>query len=254
MKSLWRNLRDTGGYGKEEATKFIKAAEPLISKVISSYLGYQYVNDPLIREKAKTILMNALKNYDESKGSLTQFIWINLQRLQRVLGRQQTVLSMSEANMLLAKQLDSAEKELTEKLGRAPNIDELADYLKISPGRIRKIQALRSVGYASSYERGVEDSSSGGWLPAIKQEKSSLTDKFLKLVYDTLGSDKEKSLVELVYGLNGKEKVPTITEAARRVGISPASASRIVSKVENMLKELEESWNKVGDIKDVDII
>ncbi|MGB9592148.1 MAG: sigma-70 domain-containing protein, partial [Candidatus Kryptoniota bacterium] len=173
---------------RENGTKLMRVARPIIEQVVTSYLGIQNVTDPLLIGRAQIILLKAFENYDPTKGPITAFIWTNLQRLQRVYGRQQSVISVPEQIILDSRRLENAEKELEEKLGRKPSTDELADYTKLSVKRIEKIRRQASVGYESSFERGV-DKTTGGWLPEVDSGIDPETNrKLLQIMYESLGN------------------------------------------------------------------
>jgi DNA-directed RNA polymerase specialized sigma subunit len=235
---------------KESFSNFLKVAQPIINQVINSYFGPEYIRDPLLQGAAKTIIYQTLPHYDASKGSLTQFIWINLQRLQRYLGKFQTTIRTSEGNIMLAKQIQSAKQELEEQLGREPTIMELADYLKVSPKRIKLVTQMQNIGYTSSFERGISES--GGWLPE-KKTQTSLTDKFLNVIYETLDSEQDRAIMEYAYGLNFKPKLKVV-DIASKLKVSPALVSRTIGKIESKLRDLNEMWSKTGEVYDDDLL
>lgn len=230
---------------RENTTNLIKASEPVIEQVINSFFGPQYIQDALLKGKAKTVLYNAYKNYDPTKGPITAFVWTYLQRLQRIIGRQQSTLSVSERLIMDAKRLQLAEKELEEQLGRTPSTDELADYTKLSKRRIEKIRKQGQVGYTSSFEAGA-DPSSGGWLPGMERKlDEELANEFLKIVYDSLGNEKEKAVMELYYGLNGHERLK-MTEIASKLNVSPATISKTLNKIDEKVNNTINLWQKIN--------
>ena len=230
---------------RENGGKLLRIARPLIEQIISSYLGIQHAQDPLLVGRAQLVLLRALENYDPTKGPITAYAWTHLQRIQRIFGRQQSVLSVPEQIILDSKRLENAEKELEEKLGRKPSTVELADYTKLSVKRIEKIRKQSSVGYESSFEAGA-DESTGGWLPGTgKQIDPELQRKLLEVFYESVGNERDRAILEQAYGLKG-QKPKRLIEIAADMHVSPSAVSKTLNQLNSKFNEFVESWMKTN--------
>lgn len=219
----------------ENGDRLAKLATPLLEQIVGAYLGGQYITDPLLMGRAKTIMFRALQNYDPTKGPITSFIWTNMMRIQRVYGKQHSTLSVSEQLIMDAKRLETAEKELEEKLGRTPSTEELADYTGLSMKRIERIRRQSAVGYESTFEAGAGDS--GGWLPSVQtQQPADLTKEYLQIIYEALGNERDKAIMEMSYGLNGYKPMKAI-DIAKKLKVSPATVSKTLTTLDNKISE-----------------
>lgn len=234
LLALWRAWAQDPT-DKKKSSEMLAAFEPLTRIVANRYLGSQYAKDPLILGRAKIILISALKNYDETKGPIISFVWTYLQRLQRIAGRQKNVVRLSEASALAARDLDSVELDLTEKLGRPPTDEELADALRISRKKVAQLRRRATLGFESSYESAVDDG--GGSLPAVVSSQAIDTNQYVELLYDSTESNRDKYILETAYGLFGKPQ-KTITEIAKDLNISPSLVSQRLSELNKQVVQL----------------
>ncbi|MEM2003975.1 MAG: sigma-70 domain-containing protein [Nitrososphaerota archaeon] len=241
IKEAWLEWKNNPT--KENTQKLVEAAKPILDRVITGYFGQSYLGDRLLRGKAELHLIKSLQNYDITKGNIVNYIWINMQRLQRYLGQQQSTLRLSERNIMLISEMNKTEKRLEEELGRPPTIEELADAMKQSPEKLAKLKAYRSLGYESTFEAGVDES--GGWLPAVKKDERSLSNEFLDVIYDYLSDPKEKLVMEYIYGIKGRPKM-SVTETAKKINMSPAYVSRVVKKIEEHYQKMSDYWRRIG--------
>lgn len=211
--------------------------DPLVRVVINSYLGNKYVNDPLMRGRAKQILYKTLPNYSPDKGPIASYVWTNLQRLQRYLTKQQNVIKLSEADAMAARHLESVEKELMDELGREPTDEELADKLGISVRRIGQLRRRALSGFEGSFEQ--EDEDSGiGTLPSV--QVSLPTKKLAQTLYDATEDTIDKYILERAYGLNGR-RVQSLAEIAQSLGRSKSAVSQRLAAINEQLMLLKRS-------------
>ncbi len=239
LLNAWRNWIENPT--RKNSTTVIQAAQPLIDRVISAYLGPAYASDPLFQGKAKLIVIDALQNYSPNKGPITSFLWTHLQRIQRIAGKQRSVLSIPEAIIMDMRKLMSTEEELASELGRPPTLSELADRTGLSERRIEKIKQYQSIGYEGSFEQ--SQGGSAGSLPALRTKEDAIRKEAIQILYESLDDERDRYIMENAFGLNQK-KPKQLSALAKELKMSPATISRRLEKFNNQLAEIQELYNE----------
>lgn len=225
---------------KENADNLMKLAQPLIDRVIAAYLGPTYVNDPLMQGRAKLIALNALKSYDPVKGPITSHLWIHLQRVQRLLSKQQATIKTPERRIMELKMLKNAEKELEEKLGRVPSDLELADYTKLSVDRIRKIRSPTTTVFESTFLQ-AQPGESGANLPGVKQQ--NINYDILSGLYD-VSDDIDRVILERYFGYGDGTQPETLQSLSKKLNLSIGAISKRIDKLTKQYTELMNEYQK----------
>jgi len=238
LQATWRAWASQPG-NKKLSSEVIAKFDPLIKVVINSYLGKQYVNDPLMIGRARQLLYQSLQTYSPEKGPITSYVWMNLQRLQRYLNKQQNVIRLSERDALIARAVENAEKEFIEEMGREPTDEELADKLNISRARLLKLRRRQKMGFEGSFEA-VGDDETGGMLPGVDTAGRPINRKYAELLYDSLEDTKDKYIMERAFGLGNREPVP-LDKIAKDLNISKGAVSQRLAKLNQQLLELSEA-------------
>lgn len=236
---------------KSLTDKLFSELRPYISSFISTYLGPSYARDPLMFGRAKLILYDALSKYDPSRGPIISYVWLSLQRLQRVLTKQQNILHISEQAVMAMRSLREAEEALRDSLGREPTDAELADHLGISVRRLETLRKKTQLGFESSFETAGEEGSAS--LPGVKRE-DSLDDALMELYYDSLTNDRDKYIFEYTYGFRGK-RVKNIDTLAKDLNLSRTAVNAQLKKIRDDLellsKTLKPSSSSLEEVLDV---
>lgn len=221
---------------KTLAANMMRLFEPLINTAISSYLGSSYVSDPLMRGRAKSVLFNALKNYDSSKGPISSYAWIHLQRVQRILSKQQSAFKMSEYRIMQLQELDRVTRELKDELGREPSDQELADRMGLS---IKKIEKIRSITPASFESSGTADNQNLTFVGATSNRNET---EALSYLYDSIEDNVDKYILESTFGLHNKP-IRSNREIAQALNL-PQSA--VYRKIQDLKSKLFEIMQAIG--------
>jgi len=220
-------------------TKSPDAMTALVDKMNSllDYAIHYYAADiadtPSLRTRAKKLVIDAIKSYDPSKGPLTNHVFLNLQRLKRLGGQTRQIIRQSEQVSMDITMLNNAEEELVQTLGRLPNTEELADYTGLSIERIKKI---RQKGRMALPEATTVRQTAEG-ISEIPTSPLATTDAFtqlLELAY--IDADPiDKAIIELYYGLHGRNKTPQ-KEIAEKLHLSPGRVSQRIAEIEERIK------------------
>lgn len=201
--------------GPDTMASVVRALEPTIASEVYNYPG----SKPLLRMRAKPLVIQAIKSYDPSRGAaLRSWATTNLRPLSRA-SNQLRLVHASEDNIRLADEANTLRGAMSDELGRDPTDNELADRAGVSVTRLRKareaVPAVTSEGVYVS-EAGVSQ------LPAIETQERSET--AVEGIYQSLDTD-GKQLLDWALGRNGQPRLPS-NEIARRLNISPAAVSQ----------------------------
>lgn len=221
---------------KENTGYFLKVINPVLQKAVDAYGGDRA--NPIHLGYARQIAINAIRQYSPSHNThITTYLWHRLKGLQRKFTQEENITKIPERLVLIKNQMDARVAELTEELGREPSDEEIADDMGISIPLIKRLRNLEKA-IPASYEYDIgENSEEGGSfsvvMPHMEQKRWN---SILMLVYGDL-SDKERVLMENLYGMNGKNPV-SLSEAAKKAGMSIATASRRFAEIRDRIQSI----------------
>lgn len=208
---------------QQALAEIIKELNPIIERGIQIFGGG---NQALIGQ-AKILVKNAIDSYDPSKGDLKTHVLLHLQRLRRLNPQTDNIISVSEGMKMLAIQLAEAEKELTDKLGRPPSDQELADYMKISLAKLKKIRAAQG-GVAESNVEGMAVES-----PESDEDQEQARELWIQAIYVDLDPT-EQYILDSVYGRNGRQK-KTLQQLSEELKLPVSTIHAKLKKIENTI-------------------
>lgn len=188
-------------------------------------------DNPQMRYQARLMTAEAIKKYDPSMGvGLTTWTQQHLQGMNRFKRENQGALKVPDRAALDAWTLEKAQQELEDKLGREPDVHEIADFTKMSVKRIAAVRkATRPVAASSQ----------------MYSEGEDLTDylgEAMTYVYDASDAI-DRKIIEMTTGYGGTQAVPK-NQVAVKLGISPAQVTRRTERIAQKLQALE------SDLKD----
>lgn len=220
---LYKNNNDI-----EALNRIINELNPVIERGIQIFGN----GNELLRGHAKLIVKNAIDNYDPTKGDLKTYVLLHLQRLRRIQPQVSDVVNVSEGMKILITQLAEAEKELTDKLNRPPTDQELADYMKISKNKLKKIREARG-SIAESNIEGMAAITVGK-----EEEQNQARELWIQTIYLDLDPT-EQYILDCVYGRNGREK-KTLQQIADDLKLPLSTVHAKLKKIENLINMVEE--------------
>lgn len=215
-------------------TVLLQQMSPIIDKALTTYTGN--TNNPLLRSRAKILALQGLDRYDPSRAKLQSYMLQHLQALRRYAAKADEIISIPERVRLDLLDIDHGEKELTDKLGREPTLDELSDHLMISPKRILYVrQAAQPIRPEGFYLNRGEADENENLSPEVVNTNF---EPWLNFVYQDL-NPRDKLIMDYALGRNGKKKLGT-SEIAQKLQISPATISQRLAWIQQQIDQHDE--------------
>lgn len=209
----------------------VSALDPVLVTEVQHYSGPK----PLLRAKAKSLAVNAVKTYDPNRGAaLRSWVVTQLKPLSRYSQRMRSV-GVSELASRQSAELYTQGLKLEEDLGREPTNNELADYLGISRKRVDYIKNTVKPSMAESQllARGIDEDQQAN-LPAMYMPNKG--DLASDAVYQDL-DEREKIIYAWKTGTYGQQLLPN-AEIAKRLGVTPATVSQITERIARRIQEV----------------
>jgi len=215
----------------ENLNAVVTALGPIITSEIQRYAGPK----PLLRAKAKTFAIRAVRTYSPEAGARLQS-WV-VSQLRPLSRYSKNLQPVHVSDDLYRQSSEMHQRALDYELenGRTPSDEELADYTGVSVKKIRKFrQARPAVSSESQYlEAGAASGSDAGTLlPGV--QNVSYVGAASELVYNSLNK-RDQTIYDYKTGSHGKEELPAI-EIARRLGVSPAYISQVSARIANDIR------------------
>jgi RNA polymerase primary sigma factor len=221
----------------------ITANSRLVISVAKKYMGRGVPFLDLIQE-GNIGLIRAAKKFDYHRGHKfsTYATWWIRQAVTRAIADQGRTIRVpvhmgDQINKLLRIQ-----HQLTQKLGRAPNVDEVADALDVSPQKVEYM--MRVARHPLSLETPTddeEDSVLGDFIPDedILAPDDSATHNLLKEhIFGVLDSlpPREVRILQLRYGLVDGQSY-TLEEVGRKMGVTRERVRQIEAQALSRLRQ-----------------
>ena len=208
---------------------------PLIDRTVRNIGG----SDPnYMRLRAKLLVLHSLPRYEPKGSSLETYMTHQLMPLRRAARQRMNVLGIPDRMLMAASQLESAEAELADSLGRNPTTSELSDKLHVSVRQIERIRRSSHARNTGSYAVAGEDGDMAG-APAVVQ---GLSEKYRhQYVLSALVNDPKSALIyEYDHGLHGRRALST-DALARKLGLSPGAISQRRNKISEIVNNAEKT-------------
>jgi DNA-directed RNA polymerase specialized sigma subunit len=224
---LWRSKQD-----EESRDQFLNAIMPIIRDNVSQVSG---ADRNYMTLQGKILALKAMKRYDPSQSSAATYLNKQLMPLRRTARQQMNVLGIPDRILFSSQQLEGAETELEDELGRMPTTAELADRMSISVKQIERIRRLTHARNSGSV--GSPDEEGGVLSPEVVQ---NIDAKYRhEYVLSALGTDPVAQVIyETDNRLNGRRQLST-TGLAKKLHISPGAVSQRRNKINVLMNQAE---------------
>jgi RNA polymerase primary sigma factor len=216
----------------DNMAQIMKALDPLINSEIQRFSGPK----PLLRSKARTLAVKAVRTYKPAEGAqLKSWVVTQLQPLSRY-GQQLRPVRAPEMAIRQAAEVNRVRQEMSDEMGRDPTDDELADQVGISVKRIQNVRRMvrPAITEGSMAEPTEEDSTTA--VPGVSTvNKLTLAEE---AVYDSL-SPRDRAIFDWKTGKHGKVLLSNQV-IAQRLGVTPALISQRSQLIASQIQDLHE--------------
>lgn len=228
LRPLFQNWKQTPT--PQTTGLLLQGLQPAIDRGVAAHLGANS-NDPIIRSRARQMVLKALPRYDPNRSQLSTFITSHLRGLKREAAKQGRILSMPERVAMERGALLGAESEFEDANGRSPTVQELADKTGLSVRRITYVRKFRSPVAEGAIETMNEGTENDTPQIAVKQRNTAWSD----VVYDSLDAT-NKRIFEWTSGYGG---APILSgeEIAKRLRLTPGAVSQRKAKIQKVFDQ-----------------
>ena len=254
-ESEHEQLKAAVAQGNQARQRLIRCNLRLVVSVAKQYLGCGLPFSDLMQE-GNIGLMEAVERYDHRRGTRfsTYAVWWIRQSVQRAVANYgRTIRLPIQVNDRLYR-LRQAQRKLEGKLGRRPTVHELAQYMELTPKRIRRLLVWNRQTLSLEMPVGEEgDGELGDWVPDQKNpplEEVTARHQMEDSVHDVLSErlrPREKTVLQMRFGLDGSEE-QTLKQVAEKLGVTRERVRQIEARALRRLRhvgtrhELREAW------------
>lgn len=219
----------------QHAAQLLQKLRPVINKAVTTYGGQ--APGPVLRGRAKRLILDALPSYDPMKASLQTHLLTRLQRLRRYAAKASQIIRVPERLAIARSTVTNAENELHDQLGRPATSTELADYTGLSTKRIAEVRRLASPFAEGSMS---DDQATDTALPAVQRSDTDLVRNIAEFVYDDLAHPLDRLILEYGLGLHGRQRLNK-SAIAKRLSLTPSAVSQRAMKIQAMIDATAET-------------
>ena len=220
----WQKTKDP-----EAFAKLVIRYQPVVNSVVNKYRTTG-LPPATLRAQATVQLIKAFETYNpDKKTQPTTHIWNNLQKVQRIASESLMSGHIPEARNLKRSTFTIVQDNLTDQLGREPNVHEMSDELGWDTREVERMNSeMKGETTASNAPFDFYGSSTKG-----KSKDKVLIDY---LYYELSGI--EKKIFEYTFGYGGNQKLNN-KEIAKALNINEMQVHRIKQSMSQRIKDMK---------------
>jgi RNA polymerase primary sigma factor len=179
-------------------------------------------------------LIRAAEKFDWRKGfrfSTYATLWIR-QAIGRALDERGRTIRLPISVAQRERKIATAERELAARLGRSPTVEEIATEAKLEPAEVEELREVART--VTSLERPLGDEGAGELGDVLPDREPPPEEEVeLALEQETVRSivrslpERERTVIQIRFGLSGDRDPVSIREAARRLEMRPAEIRQV---------------------------
>lgn len=230
---LYDSYKNTPGPAATGA--LLKKLDPVIGTAIKSYASGN--DNPLLRGRARRMMVDSLQTYDPSRASLRTHMMQNLQRLSRINQEQNSPIRVPEQRAIDAYHLNRIQEQLNDENNREVSDAELMDHLGWPEARLMRARDIPNT--MNEGNQAFTDEEGNQSTPATSMFDQRRFDAWKGYVYSGL-DPVDQIIMEHTLGMRGRPKLPGI-EIARKVKLTPAAVSQRAARIQQQLSNFSEA-------------
>jgi len=224
---------------KQTTSALLKRFNSMISQRVSMWKA-PAVDEAAFKADLKRHALTAFETFDPNRGAqLRTHVGNLIRRSQRFNARYQNVAFIPEEKSALITPIQQAHDYLFQEHGKAPTHAEIADYLSDNPDmlpkRVRDKMTPQLVQTVQQYQ--IRDIPGSSFESEPSKKSISFERETIDVLRPALKTDDERDVYDYLFGKNGKPKVESTGDIARRMGKSPSQISRLKKRIEATYKK-----------------
>jgi RNA polymerase primary sigma factor len=253
---------------REFAKKIRKGDERALHELVKANLRFvvsiakQYVNQGLsladLVNEGNLGLIKAAHRFDEKRGYkfISYAVWWIRQAMLQALAEQSRIVRLPLNRAGTLYRIGKAARQLDQELGRNPEVEEIAEKLKLPHDEVRDTMQIANshLSLDASFSNDQEENSLVDYLaddnlesPDEQTYVNALSDDMQRAL-DTL-TDRERAILSLYFGLEGEEPL-TLEEIGMRMNLTRERIRQIKEKAILRLRHNSRSKYLKGYVQD----
>ena len=215
----------------DKLSSVVEHLSPVINYNLSALNAH---NDNLIKSKARLFAADAVSKYDPTQGTaLPTWVSGQLMQLRRFKRQVNQPVKVPERVQLDAWTIAKGEQDFADKFDREPDVDELADHIKMPVKRISKVRmAFRTMPSQAAIGEG------------HRQFESDYGSEALDYVYRD-EDNRDRTRIEMKLGYGGKNDPMEPKLIALQLGLTPSQLTRRSAKLSYNIQNVERALQEV---------